>query len=618
LDGGKTAIGGWFSEVDGVPSGHIARLNANGVLDKMFQMSGGADNTVLSISGHNAILLGGSFTHYNGEARGRLAFLDASGMLMGTYQGMEGANNLVRVVAMKDIYTFLIGGDFNSFNGVSLHYLAKTDQYGNLDSNFNHGFEPNGPVYTLVLQPNGKILIGGSFTRLGSTPRLHLARLNLDGSLDASFNPGADDKVAAIDLQPDGRILVSGWFTQIAGHNRHLLARLNADGSIDDSFNPTSGPNGIVSAIDHQSDGKILIGGSFTSFEGSSAPYVARLLSNGTLDPTFNAGSGPNGSLYDLAVEPTGQLLIAGNFSQVDGVVKSFVARLQLSGPPSPLSISNLEGTYGYPFTAYLTSMGYPKPTVHLVSGSYPPGVSLDSYSTQLAGTPTKPGVYPLTLAASNYYGPNSYLDASITIAKAPSQVSITSITPEPSLVGQAVSVHFSVLSQAGSPTGNVTVQTGDGALSCSGSVASGSCNLTFSTAGNYELVANYSGDSNFLPAGSPSTFQHVVYNPPPTLASLDPSQVTAGGPGITLVVNGSGFLNGATVYWKGSARNTTYESANQLRATIPAGNLTSPGTAQVTVVNPLSGGQPSNALSFTILAGTGSGRFSYLPLVRK
>ena len=127
------------------------------------------------------------------------------------------------------------------------------------------GFDPNanGAIYAVLVQPDGKILLGGDFTTLapngGTTvPRNHIARLNPDGSLDAAFNPNADFSVGAFAVQTDGKILVGGSFTSIGGQMRHKFARLDATTGLADSFNPN--PDSVVWSITLQADGKILAG----------------------------------------------------------------------------------------------------------------------------------------------------------------------------------------------------------------------------------------------------------------------------------------------------------------------------------------------------------------------
>ncbi|MCU0491795.1 MAG: delta-60 repeat domain-containing protein [Chloroflexaceae bacterium] len=142
---------------------------------------------------------------------------------------------------------------------------ATADDYrfpaGSLDPQFLSGLSGgNQRVSAVVRQPDGKILVGGDFTSMNGTARNRIARLNADGTLDSSFNPGAgaDRVVEAIALQSDGKLLIGGEFTQVAGVNRSRIARLNADGTLDSSFNP-GGLDGPVWELIVQPDGKRLI-----------------------------------------------------------------------------------------------------------------------------------------------------------------------------------------------------------------------------------------------------------------------------------------------------------------------------------------------------------------------
>ena len=139
--------------------------------------------------------------------------------------------------------------------------MGRLNAGGSLDALFNPG--ANASVTAVAVQPDGKILVGGNFTMLGgggtgTTPRNFIGRLNADGLLDTSFNPGANDTVSAVVVQPDGKILVAGHFTMLGGGGtgttpRNRIGRLNADGSLDESFNPAA--NYDVSALALQADG---------------------------------------------------------------------------------------------------------------------------------------------------------------------------------------------------------------------------------------------------------------------------------------------------------------------------------------------------------------------------
>src|SRR6267143_1759101 len=109
------------------------------------------------------------------------------------------------------------------------------------------GFNPNANniVYVVVVQPDGKILIGGAFTTLSPNggavvTRNHIARLNPDGTLDTAFDPNANNTVLSIAVQADGKILIGGGFTTVLGVARNKIARLNTDGTLDTAFNPNA------------------------------------------------------------------------------------------------------------------------------------------------------------------------------------------------------------------------------------------------------------------------------------------------------------------------------------------------------------------------------------------
>src|SRR5437879_3570150 len=144
------------------------------------------------------------------------------------------------------------------------------------------GLDPNanGQVRVVVVQPDGKILIGGDFTTVLGVARSRIARLNPDGTLDTPFDPNADGEVDSIAVQADGKILAGGVFTSIGGQTRVRIARLDAMTGLADSFNPNPNPDSGVASIAVQADGKILAGGIFTSINGQKRNTIA------LLDPT--------------------------------------------------------------------------------------------------------------------------------------------------------------------------------------------------------------------------------------------------------------------------------------------------------------------------------------------
>ena len=195
-----------------------------------------------------------------------------------------------------------------------------------LDTTFNPGSGATGFVETVLEQPDGKILICGNFTSFAGTNRANIARLHADGSVDQSFNASPGYWVRHMTLQPDGKIIIGGFFKSVAGQPRGLIARLNGDGSLDGSFNPGTGATGTlgVSITGNpdpfifftalQTDGKILITGNFTNYNGRTINGIARLNANGTLDESFDVGPGLNTWGRSIQVLPNGKILATGWF----------------------------------------------------------------------------------------------------------------------------------------------------------------------------------------------------------------------------------------------------------------------------------------------------------------
>jgi uncharacterized delta-60 repeat protein len=160
------------------------------------------------------------------------------------------------------------------------------------DRGFGFGDGANGATYTTAIQSDGKIVIGGNFTSYNGTASNYIARLNTDGSLDGGFNPGtgANNYILTTRVQSDGKIIIGGHFTTYNGTARNRIARLNTDGSLDAGFNPGTGADSYIGTTAIQSDGKIIIGGGFTSYNGTARNYIARLNTDGSLDAGFNPG----------------------------------------------------------------------------------------------------------------------------------------------------------------------------------------------------------------------------------------------------------------------------------------------------------------------------------------
>jgi uncharacterized delta-60 repeat protein len=152
--------------------------------------------------------------------------------------------------------------------------------------------------------------------------------------LDQTFNPTTNNGVVfAVAAQADGKVIIGGTFTTVGSSSRARIARLNANGTLDGSFNPGTGANGTVNAIALQSDGKIVLGGDFTSINGTNRNRYARLNSNGALDLGFDPGRGADGTVFSVALLPDGKVILGGDFTMVNGFLRRGVARVNGDTP---------------------------------------------------------------------------------------------------------------------------------------------------------------------------------------------------------------------------------------------------------------------------------------------
>ena len=345
---GKILLGGNFNEYDAVARKSIARANENGSNDSTFFPGTGLDlaPAVMLEQGNGKIILVGEFESYNGFTRKSLARVNPNGSLDLSYNPGARYSPRTRLLsaALLPNGKLLVGsGDKFTSTGSRLPALERFNSDGTLDRTFSM-VDPSSIslVEAILVQPDGRILVAGTFNEAGQ-PLNSIRRLNANGSLDSTFFSGATESggggIHAAALQPDGRIIIAGSFTSYRGTPRNRIARLNSDGSLDKTFNPGTGvtvngqSGGNLVSISLQLDGKIVIAGSFDRYNGIPRLYLTRVNPNGSLDKTFQTGTGPDDVVIKTALQPNGRILIGGFFFNYDGVRRDSIARL-LSAPP--------------------------------------------------------------------------------------------------------------------------------------------------------------------------------------------------------------------------------------------------------------------------------------------
>ncbi len=136
---------------------------------------------------------------------------------------------------------------------------------GDVDPALDPGIGPNSLVVSLALQADGKVVIGGPFTSVSGTAQNQIARLHADGTLDTSFDPGRGvaSGLEAVAVQPDGKVLLCGSFSSVNGVICQQIARLNAGGGVDLGFELANGADNPIHTMVMLGDGRVLVGGFF-------------------------------------------------------------------------------------------------------------------------------------------------------------------------------------------------------------------------------------------------------------------------------------------------------------------------------------------------------------------
>ncbi|HON09218.1 MAG TPA: delta-60 repeat domain-containing protein, partial [Verrucomicrobiota bacterium] len=255
-----------------------------------------------------------------------------AGSIDDTFATGQGADATVYALTFDAQRRLYVAGDFTTFQGIRAGRIVRVNTNGTVDLTFNPGSGANRKIYTIAKTANN-IYVGGEFTTFGNIPRSKVARLTYSGGVDMSFNPQTiEENVYTVVPINNGGVLIGGGFTTVGTNAAGHIARLHPNGSFDDTFAIGFGANGNVRSIALQSDGKIIVAGEFTSFNRVSTKYVVRLNSDGTVDQTFNTGLGPDGTVYSVAVDSQGGVIIGGDFTTVNGVPRNRIARLNSNG----------------------------------------------------------------------------------------------------------------------------------------------------------------------------------------------------------------------------------------------------------------------------------------------
>jgi uncharacterized delta-60 repeat protein len=392
-DNGKIILGGDFSEVAGASCSHIARLNVDLSVDTTFSIGTGFNSTVRSIivQQDGRILVGGSFSEYNGTTVPRIIRLNPDGSMDDSFDPGGGPNSTVYTIHENLDGSILMSGDFSSVDGQAKERFAKLSPNGDLDTNYLASVSSR--VKQIIPQANGKVVIGGGhFDRVNGVEQRSIARLNADGTLDLTFNasPGADD-ISDIAVTPEGDFIICGSFSRYNNITKSRVAKIDSNGNLIESWELSHAPNSTVRSVIIDEEGRILIGGDFRELGATIQPRLARLDPNGTLDTTFQIGTGFNSSVDNLFLLDNETALVSGYFSQYNSSPVSDIALVYSGdiGFPYIYTLGPLPNpSSGLPYTFQFQAVGGIEPYSWGVSaGLLPSGLELATDGT-LSGRP--------------------------------------------------------------------------------------------------------------------------------------------------------------------------------------------------------------------------------------
>jgi uncharacterized delta-60 repeat protein len=366
LASGKTLVGGIFNNYNGITVNGIVRLNENGTLDTTFfnslMLQQGYPNEVIcmKVLSDGKILLAGYIPSYQGVYTKNLIRLNTDGTLDTSFNTGAGVYGLVDDLMIQSDSKIIAIGSFDSYNNIITKDIVRINADGSIDTTFNSGgIGVDGYLLDGEILEDGKIIIAGLIYNYNGVPAKNIVRLNTDGTRDLSFDTGLNSfngNINTFAIQPDGKIVVGGEFTFYNySVSKKYIVRINTDGSEDTTFITNQAFNNNVQDILLQQDKKMIVAGDFTYNNGLITNRLIRINNDGSVDNSFNIGSGFDNYLINLEKQLDGKLLVSGMFQNYNGIN---IIRLARFIDSSSLSVNN---------NSFLISTIYPNPVSSLL-----------------------------------------------------------------------------------------------------------------------------------------------------------------------------------------------------------------------------------------------------------
>ena len=342
---GKIVAIGLFTTYKGSPVSKIVRLNTDGSLDTWFVVGtfAGWMSTSLAtfaIQSDGRIVVAGDFATYSWVAARDIVRLNTDGKLdtwfaygSGFYYWYNGSDlyeyanfGQVNTIKLQSNGKIIVWGWFNRYNGNIASNLVRLNSDGTFDSSFNNGNTYSfNSVYSVFVQPDDKILF---WTQENGTPEF--LRLNSDWTTDNTYPAERSDTLSIKDIkfQSDGKPIIVWWFTAYQWIGANGIVRLTTNWYIDTSLAMWNGFDSFVKASVIQSDGKIILWGSFASYASTGVNKIVRLTTGGTIDSSFSIWSGFDSDINTLSIQSNGKIIVGWDFTKYKWTAAKWIIRL--------------------------------------------------------------------------------------------------------------------------------------------------------------------------------------------------------------------------------------------------------------------------------------------------
>ena len=308
------------------------------VLDEDFSPSLNGRVREIVVQPDDQVLIGGEFTTIDGVSASRFARLTKDGAVDSTLQTGIAADDGVFAIALQDDGKIIVGGIFTKFSGFNAERIARINSNGTFDSSFSpsggNGGASSG-IYEIYVTSNGQIIAAGDFLTFNSVVKERIVKLNAnDGSIDTTFNLEFNNRSTKIISIDNNELLVTGFFTtitapQVNSYTRRRVGAITENGSVLTKFNGP-GANNLVWAAAKLANGQVMIGGDFTSYNGFAITRLALFNSDHTLNTDFQATA--NGRIRALLPVGNDKILLGGDFTEINGIARPYLAMINRDG----------------------------------------------------------------------------------------------------------------------------------------------------------------------------------------------------------------------------------------------------------------------------------------------